>query len=61
MPACLTPDAYADWLEDGLSPDELVDLLDQSSLTIAGELSHYEVSRAVNSVRNDGPELIQPL
>ncbi|WP_210505932.1 SOS response-associated peptidase [Naasia sp. SYSU D00057] len=61
MPACLTPDAYDDWLGDDLSPDDLVHLLDDSSLRVAGELTHYEVSRAVNSVRNDGPELIQPL
>ncbi|MCU1570509.1 MAG: response-associated peptidase [Naasia sp.] len=61
MPACLTPDAYDDWLGDELTPDELVALLDRSSLDVAHELTHYEVSKAVNSVRNDGPELIRPL
>jgi putative SOS response-associated peptidase YedK len=61
MPACLTPDAYDDWLGDHLSPDQLGTLLDQSSREVASSLSHYEVSRDVNSVRNDGPQLIQPL
>jgi len=61
MPACLTPDAYDDWLGDHLSPDQLGTLLDQSSREIASSLTHYEVSREVNSVRNDGPQLIQPL
>ncbi len=61
MPACLTPDAYSAWLDDRLSPDELVRLLDETSVSVAHELQHYEVSRDVNSVRNDGPQLIEPL
>lgn len=61
MPACLTPDAYDGWLGDHLSPDELVSLLDRSSVAVAQGLTHYEVSRAVNSVKNDGPQLIEPI
>lgn len=61
MPACLTPAAYDDWLSDRLQPDELAALLDRESLEVARELSHYEVSRDANSVRNNGPHLIQPL
>ncbi len=61
MPACLTPDAFDDWLGDRLSPDELVHLLDESSVEVAHELQHYQVSREVNSVQNDGPHLIEPL
>jgi putative SOS response-associated peptidase YedK len=61
MPACLTPDAYEAWLGDGLGPDELVALLDRESLEVAHALDHYEVSRDANSVRNNGPQLIQPL
>jgi putative SOS response-associated peptidase YedK len=61
MPACLTPDAYEDWLADRLGPEELVALLDRESLQVAHELDHYEVSREANSVRNNGPHLIQPL
>jgi len=61
MPACLTPDVYDQWLGDGLSSDELLQLLDFSSLEVASQLTNYEVSRQVNSVKNDDPQLIQPL
>src|SRR3954447_4891315 len=60
MPACLTPDAFDVWLGDDRSPEELLAMLDETSLTVAGQLTHYEVPRAVNSVRNDGPQLIEP-
>lgn len=61
MPACLTPDAYDDWLGDHLDPEQLTKLLDRESLAVAHDLTHYAVDRAVNSVRNNGPELIEPL
>lgn len=61
MPACLTPDSYDDWLGDHLGSDELLELLDRDSHEIAHDLVHYEVSRDANSVRNNGPHLIDPL
>ena len=61
MPACLTPDGYAAWLDEGSTPDDLVSLLDQESAAVAELLDHYEVSRDANSVRNNGPQLITPL
>jgi len=61
MPACLTPDGYDDWLGDHLSVDELLQLLDRESYAVAHDLTHYEVTRDVNSVRNNGPQLIEPL
>jgi putative SOS response-associated peptidase YedK len=61
MPACLTPDAYDDWLGDHLTADQLLSLLDTSSTRVAHELTHWEVSREVNSVRNNGPHLLEPL
>jgi putative SOS response-associated peptidase YedK len=61
MPACLTPDSFDEWLGGDLSPDDVLHLLDRSSALVADQLTHYEVSRAVNSVRNDGPQLIEPL
>lgn len=61
MPACLTPDAYDDWLGDHLDVDELTNLLERSSLEVAHDLTHYEVSKAVNSPRNNGPQLLDPL
>lgn len=61
MPACLTPDVYDDWLEDHLGPEELMRLLDQASSAVAHDLTHYEVSKDVNSVRNNWAGLLEPL
>lgn len=36
-------------------------MLELTSLEVAGELGYSAVSKAVNSVRNDGPELITPI
>jgi putative SOS response-associated peptidase YedK len=61
MPACLTPDAFDDWLSKDLDADSALAILDRESLEVAAELTHYEVSKDVNSVRNTGPQLIDPL
>ncbi|MBK0296724.1 SOS response-associated peptidase, partial [Bacillus sp. S34] len=39
--------------------DDLLALLDHESLTVAAGLEQYEVARTVNSVKNDGPQLIE--
>jgi putative SOS response-associated peptidase YedK len=61
MPACLTPDGYATWLDPDATPEDLMGVLDAESVAVAETLTHYEVSRDANSVRNNGPELIRPL
>jgi len=61
MPTCLLPASFDAWLDAGTPPDALVDILDRDSLTVAHELTHYEVSRDVNSVRNTGEHLIDPI
>lgn len=64
MPAFLTPDGYDDWLRGdagGLGTDDLLALLDHESLAVAAGLQQYEVARTVNSVKNDGPQLIEPV
>ena len=61
MPACLTPDAYDDWLSPDLDTDSAQAILERESLEVADQLQHYEVSRDVNSVKNIGPHLIDPL
>ncbi|MFZ7086708.1 SOS response-associated peptidase [Curtobacterium sp. RRHDQ10] len=61
MPAFLTPAGYDAWLAPGLGTDDLLHLLDTESSEVAAELEQYEVSRAVNSVRNSGPQLIDPV
>lgn len=58
MPACLTPDGFDDWLGDHLAVVELLQLLDRESFAAEHDLTHYEVTRDVNSVRNNGPQLI---
>ncbi len=54
MPVILSPDDYERWLDPGVTdPDAVQDLL----RPYPGELQAYPVARAVNNVRNDGPEL----
>jgi putative SOS response-associated peptidase YedK len=61
MPSFLTPDSFDDWLGGHLGGDELLRMLELSSLEVAGDLGYSAVSKAANSVRNDGPELVEPL
>ena len=59
MPLLVEPDRYAAWLDPTLSePDELRKLLVPAA---PGRLEAYPVSTQVNSVRNNGPELLEPL
>jgi len=59
MPVVLRPDAWDRWLDPLLAdPSELLGLLvpaDPEGLDV------YAVDRLVNSVRNDGPALLEPL
>lgn len=61
MPACLSPDAYDEWFGDDLGTDDLLQLLDGSSFEVAHRLGYHAVSKAVNSVKNNGRELIDSL
>lgn len=59
MPVIVPDDAWQRWLDPApADPGELMGLL-QPTDDIA--LRVYAVSRAVNNVRSDGPELIEPL
>ncbi|MFI5425495.1 SOS response-associated peptidase [Aeromicrobium sp. UC242_57] len=59
MPLFLPPDAFGAWLDPSPRPtDELLDLLIPAA---PGRLDAFAVSTAVNNVRNNGPELIEPL
>jgi len=59
MPVIVPPDAWDRWLDSGLAdPAQLQGLLvpaDDDGLDL------YPVTRLVNDVRNDGPNLIEPL
>ncbi|WP_239451941.1 SOS response-associated peptidase [Frondihabitans sp. PAMC 28766] len=61
MPACLTPDAFDAWLDVDLGTDDALALLGDASLEVAEGLVQHEVSKDANSVRNNGPHLIEPL
>jgi putative SOS response-associated peptidase YedK len=55
MPVILERDAESAWLDRDRSREELLELLRPTD-----ELELTEVSDAVNDVRNDGPELLEP-
>ncbi len=59
MPVVIPPDAWAAWLDPTpREPGELLALLQpRDDLALAA----YPVSSLVNSVRNNGPELIAPV
>jgi len=58
MPMVIAPDSWADWLDPGNSdPADLQALLAPAA---AEGLASYPVSTAVNSVRHNGPDLIEP-
>lgn len=58
MPAILTPEAWARWLDPELKdPEELAALLVPAA---DGALTLRPVSTLVNSVRNKGPEVLEP-
>jgi putative SOS response-associated peptidase YedK len=58
MPMVIAPDHWADWLDPGnTEPGQLQATMQPA---MAGGLTSYPVSPAVNYVRNNGPELIRP-
>ena len=58
MPVIVRPSAYPRWLDPAITdPAALADILKPYP---AAEMTAYRVSRAVNSPRNNKPELIEP-
>jgi putative SOS response-associated peptidase YedK len=58
MPVVLSTDDIETWLNvTDFGPDERLALVRPAP---TGTLTHYEVSKAVGSVKNDGPELTEP-
>lgn len=61
MPMLVSPDQWADWLDPGNSDTKhLIATMLPAVPDAAGGLTSYPVSTAVNSVRNNGPTLIEP-
>ena len=58
MPMVIRPDLWADWLDPG--NNDTGDARGLLAPAISGELMSYPVSTTVNSVRNNGPGLIEP-
>jgi len=59
MPVILKPEAYDRWLDpENQNSDELQDILDNQHVR---RLDHFPVSKEVNRVQNNSPELILPL
>ena len=59
MPVILRPEHEADWLShDVTAPEEIEQLL---APIPAEELDAYPVSKAVNNVRNNRPDLVEPV
>jgi putative SOS response-associated peptidase YedK len=59
MPMVIAPESWADWLDPENS--DAGDLQSLLAPAAARGLATYPVSTAVNSVRNNGPELIEPV
>ncbi|GAW50642.1 MULTISPECIES: SOS response-associated peptidase [unclassified Nocardioides] len=58
MPLMVERDRWADWLDPTAPQDQLLDLLVPAA---PGRLEAYPVSTLVSNVRNNGPELLEPL
>jgi putative SOS response-associated peptidase YedK len=59
MPMIIDPGSWADWLDP--ASNDAADLRALLVPAAASGLATYPVSTAVNSVRNNGPHLIEPL
>src|SRR4051812_32801989 len=58
MPLMVERDRWASWLDPRTDKDSVLDLLVPAA---PGRLEAYPVSTMVNAVKNNGPELIEPL
>ncbi|MEO6471290.1 MAG: SOS response-associated peptidase [Aeromicrobium sp.] len=59
MPLIVERDSYVDWLDPQPHPTQ--DLLELLVPAAPGRLDAFPVSKAVGNVRNNGPELMEPL
>ena len=58
----IAPESWADWLNPANNDKELMlAVMRPATFSGPGGLASHPVSTAVNSVRNNGPSLIEPL
>jgi putative SOS response-associated peptidase YedK len=61
-PMVIAPESWTDWLDPANNEKELLlATMQPATSSGAGGLTSYPVSTAVNSVRNNGPALVEPL
>ena len=58
MPMFVEPERWSQWLDPSVDGADLASLLVPAA---PGRLDAYPVSTAVNAVRNNGPELLEPI
>ena len=58
QPSIIEADDFEEWLDPGTGTERLLALARRSH---EGPFDHWPVSRRVNNVRNDAPDLLQPL
>ncbi len=62
MPVFLAPELIDEWLDPhNEEPDELLEAVAEGGVEMAARMQHYEVGREVGNVKNNGPQLIEPL
>ncbi|MCW2896199.1 MAG: hypothetical protein QOH87_4159 [Trebonia sp.] len=60
-PMAIAPESWADWLDPANNDKELMlSVMRPATSSGSGGLASHPVSTAVNSVRNNGPSLIEP-
>ncbi len=59
-PMVIAPESWADWLDPANNDKELLLATMLPATASAGGLTSHPVSTAVNSVRNNGPGLVEP-
>ncbi len=61
MPLVLPPSAWEAWLDPDAGSDSVTDLIVPPSADLVATMELRPVSALVNSVRNNGPELLAPM
>lgn len=62
MPVFLSPDLIEEWLDPHADiSDELLEAVAEGGAEVAARMERYEVGREVGNVRNNGPQLLEPV